>query len=139
VPESGDAIQAMKAGIMEMADIYVVNKADRPGAMATATDIQSILQLKTIAPDGWRPPVLLTSSEEGDLTALDEAIESHLDWSRRTLDAAAQRRARLRHHVQSLIARRIDELLDDTEPEFFDQSLDKIYDKLVQQLRFSQS
>ena len=139
VPESGDAIQAMKAGIMEMADIYVVNKADRPGAKATAADIQSILDLKSIASVGWRPEVILTSNEEGDLSALDEAIERHLDWTRKTINTTTQRRARMRHHVESLITRRLDELLDDSGPEFLDQSIDLIYDDLVRKLRFSES
>ncbi len=50
VPESGDTVQAMKAGVMEMADVYAVNKADRPGAKRTVTDIQSVLALKEIIP-----------------------------------------------------------------------------------------
>ena len=57
MPESGDTVQAMKAGVMEMADIYVVNKADRPGAKRTVADIQSVLALKDFNSDGWQPPV----------------------------------------------------------------------------------
>ena len=63
-PESGDAIQAMKAGIQEMADIYVVNKADRPGAQRTLADIRAVLQSRDPGPADWRPPVVAASIEE---------------------------------------------------------------------------
>lgn len=135
VPESGDAVQAMKAGIMEMADIYVVNKADRPGAQRTASDIESVLTLKQTDPGDWRPPVLLTSSKDGDLTALDQAIEAHRDWRRDRIDRAAHRRGRVRYHVESLISRRVEELLEDAGPALLDQSLREIYTDLVRRLR----
>ena len=138
VPESGDAVQAMKAGVMEMADIYVVNKADRPGAERVAADIRSILALKQSAPGGWRPPVLLSSREDGDLTALDRAIDGHLAWYRGAADIAAQRRARTRYHIESLINRRIDELLDDAGPELFGRPVREIYRRLAQQLRLAE-
>lgn len=138
VPESGDAVQAMKAGVMEMADIYVVNKADRPGAERVAADIRSILALKQSEPGGWRPPVLLTSNEDGDLTALDKAIEAHLEWYRGAVDIAAHRRARTRYHLESLINRRVDELLDEAGPDAFDQPVREIYCRLVEQLRLAE-
>lgn len=138
VPESGDAVQTMKAGVMEMADIYVVNKADRPGAERMAADIRSVLSFKQSSPDDWQPPVLLTSSQDGDQTALDKAIEAHLEWYRGAADIAAQRRARARYHIESLINRRVDELLADAAPESFDQPVREIYRHLVEQLRLAE-
>lgn len=135
VPESGDAVQAMKAGIMEMADIYVVNKADRPGARRTAADIRSVLTLKQIEPGGWQPPVLLTSNRDPDMAALDQAIAAHTDWHRDRIDVAEHRRSRVRYHIESLISRRVEELLEESGPALLDQPLPEIYDHLVRRLR----
>jgi LAO/AO transport system kinase len=69
-PGMGDAIQAVKAGILEVADVFVVNKADRDGADATARDIKGMLSLAE-RPD-WRPPVLKTAAERGE--GIDEVV-----------------------------------------------------------------
>jgi LAO/AO transport system kinase len=76
VPGAGDDVQALKAGIMEIADIFVVNKADREGAERVAAAIESVLSLHTYGPDDWRPPVLLTEATTGrGLTELREAVD----------------------------------------------------------------
>ena len=62
VPGSGDEVQALKAGIMEIADIFVVNKADREGADRTVASIEAVLSLQTFAPGEWRPPILKTEA-----------------------------------------------------------------------------
>ncbi len=72
VPESGDGIQAMKAGLMEIGDIFVMNKADHPNAEHAARDIEDTLRLKDVAEGEWRPPVVLTSALEG--TGLDDLV-----------------------------------------------------------------
>ena len=61
MPESGDSIQTLKAGVMEIADIYVINKADRDGANQMATAVTNMLHLADLA-KGWNPPVLLTQA-----------------------------------------------------------------------------
>ena len=76
IPEAGDAIQALKAGVMEIADLYVVNKADRDGADRMAASVTAMLHMSLTTPD-WVPPVMLTSAHTGqgigDLwTRLDE-------------------------------------------------------------------
>ena len=63
-PESGDAIQTLKAGVMEIADIFLVNKSDRPGAEQMATAITGMLQMSETSPD-WNPPVVLTAAHTG--------------------------------------------------------------------------
>ena len=63
-PESGDAVQTLKAGVMEIADVYVVNKADRDGANQMATAITGMLHLAAVSPT-WSPPVLLTAAHTG--------------------------------------------------------------------------
>ncbi len=96
VPEAGDDVQAMKAGLMEIADIFAVNKADRPGAESLVVGIRSMLDLVCQSND-WRIPVLATQAENnigvGDLY---EQIWHHRRTSIET-GAFSERRARQRH------------------------------------------
>jgi LAO/AO transport system kinase len=105
VPESGDAVQSIKAGIMEVADIFVINKADLGGADKTRRLVEDALRL---APHSeWTPPVVLTSvSSSQGLGDLLDAIERHrqyLDASGRLVD---RRRQRVRHEVLDIVAER---------------------------------
>ena len=81
-PGMGDGIQAAKAGILEIGDIFVVNKADREGADATVRDLRHMISLGDRSePDLWRPPVLKTVAARGD--GIDEvmaAIDDHFAW-----------------------------------------------------------
>jgi putative protein kinase ArgK-like GTPase of G3E family len=96
-PGWGDAIQANKAGLMEIADIFVVNKADRDGARDTVTDLESMLNLSGGHEDGqarWRPPVVSTVGTTGEGVAeLADALEAHVAHQRTTgeLDRSAFR------------------------------------------------
>jgi LAO/AO transport system kinase len=77
VPESGDAIQAMKAGLMEIADVIAINKSDREGADRIARQTQAMLELRGER-NGWSPPVICTIATQGDGVAdLYEKIENH--------------------------------------------------------------
>jgi LAO/AO transport system kinase len=77
VPEAGDSVQAMKAGLMEIADVFVVNKADRPGADSLVVEIESMLDLNTNG-SSWRSPVIATQAENDIGTgALYEQIWLH--------------------------------------------------------------
>ncbi len=77
-PGLGDEIQAIKAGIMEIADIFVVNKADRPGADQTVADIMSALEMEDYGPASWRPPIVKTVALTGEgIDELIEQIERH--------------------------------------------------------------
>jgi len=81
VPGTGDEVQALKAGIMEIADIFVVNKADRDGADRLVSSIEAMLALEEFGPDQWRPPVLRTQATTGaglpDLVAAIDAFRVH--------------------------------------------------------------
>ncbi len=105
VPGSGDEVQALKAGIMEIADIFVVNKADREGADRTVASIEANLSLQTFAPGEWRPPTLKTEATTGrGVPELLEAIDRF-----RTHTAASQgsrRRARAEYRLRELLAQR---------------------------------
>ena len=81
VPGMGDDIQAIKAGILEIGDLFVVNKADRDGADRTARDLASMLEFTTYTEGSWRPPVLKTEAQRG--TGVEElvaAVLSHHEW-----------------------------------------------------------
>jgi LAO/AO transport system kinase len=95
-PGMGDDIQAMKAGIMEIGDLFIINKADRDGADRTATQVESVLQLSMT--EGWNPPVLKVSAELN--TGIDSVVDTierhraHLVASGK-LDALKTRMAKL--------------------------------------------
>lgn len=130
MPQSGDAVQALKAGILEIGDVYVVNKTDLGGADVMASNLQFMIEEK----DGWRAPVVKTSALEGKGVAeLATALERHHAilrsgplWARREADRArkelfeSMRRLlsetfsdreggkSLDRHVKSIVERRID-------------------------------
>src|SRR5437660_3241252 len=80
VPGMGDDIQAIKAGIMEIGDIFVINKADRDGVNSTEKELQALLSLAE-RPDGWSPPIIKTVATESRGTEdLAAAIESYRDF-----------------------------------------------------------
>jgi LAO/AO transport system kinase len=77
VPESGDSIQAMKAGLMEIADVFVINKADREGAERMKIELEMMLQLRTNQ-DKWQPPILKTIAQTGEgIDELKQIINKH--------------------------------------------------------------
>ena len=86
VPGAGDEVQALKAGIMEIADIFVVNKADRDGADRTVTAVESNLALQSYSEGEWRPPIIKTEATTGrgvaELWEAIRAFRSHSESSR---------------------------------------------------------
>ncbi|MCX8072678.1 MAG: methylmalonyl Co-A mutase-associated GTPase MeaB [Candidatus Binatia bacterium] len=79
VPEAGDTIQTMKAGLLEIADIFVVNKADREGAQRIKTELEAMLQLRPT--NGWAVPVLLTRAVTGEgVDELFQKVAEHCAW-----------------------------------------------------------
>ncbi len=106
LPDSGDAIQAMKAGIMEMADIFVVNKSDLPGAPKMASDVKRTVIMSQPAHNGWTPPVLLTSSNDPDsIEQLSQAIDRHRQHLQKNGTHETLQRERTKYRVRRLIER----------------------------------
>ena len=102
VPGLGDDIQAIKAGVLEIADVLVVNKADRPGADETARDLAQMLSLAKDRP--WKPPIVRTSAQSGEgVPQLIEAIARHRAWSAESGERERRRRAAARSEVESLL------------------------------------
>lgn len=80
-PRGGDGMQAVKAGVLEIADIFVVNKAELPGAEETVRDLTEALAHRRPAPDSWRPPIVRASAATpGGLDDLAIALEQHREW-----------------------------------------------------------
>jgi len=116
VPEAGDTVQAMKAGLLEIADVFVVNKADRDGAARMKSELELMLQLRPAA--AWQVPVLLTVAQDGTgIDALVDAITRHQQHLASSGDgaqrAAAGRRTDFVATLRDEVNRRIDRALAD--------------------------
>ena len=107
VPGLGDSIQTFKAGIMEIADLFVVNKADRDGSDLVERDLNYLLALREFSAECWRPPVLRTNalSAQG-VEAVLEQVRQHRTW----LDSSAWGQARRQRVLENAIARLASEL-----------------------------
>jgi len=102
-PGMGDGIQAAKAGILEVGDLYVVNKADRDGADQVRRDLRGMLSLADRPADAWRPPVLPTVSMRGEgLDRVVEALDEHRAWLASTGRLEERRRRRARDEVEAI-------------------------------------
>lgn len=107
-PGWGDAVQAAKAGLMEVADLFVVNKADRPSTTETVRDLEGMLDLAG-SPD-WRPPVVQTVATDG--TGVDElwdAIRAHRTFLEDEGRIKRRRTGRLREELRTIVAERLHE------------------------------
>ena len=127
VPGTGDDVQALKAGLMEIADIYVVNKADREGADRTVAAIEAFLSLQPPEFGAWRPPVIRTAATSGAGVAdLTEAITAFRAQPANRIDE--RRRTRAGARVRDLLAQRLLRHLeqDVLGPTEFDEVLDRI-------------
>ncbi|WP_438872337.1 methylmalonyl Co-A mutase-associated GTPase MeaB [Paractinoplanes maris] len=102
-PGMGDAIQAVKAGVLEVADVFVINKADRPGADATYRDIQGMLGLGERAPGDWRPQVVRATAVQGEgIDDVVAAIGKHREWLESSGRLATRRERRAAVEVEAI-------------------------------------
>jgi LAO/AO transport system kinase len=105
VPESGDAVQAMKSGLMEIADFFVVNKADREGSDQAVRALKTILTFRvTHAEDEWIPPVVKSAAarKEG-IDLIFAEIEKHRDYLMKTGHLTTRRIERDRQRIRELV------------------------------------
>jgi LAO/AO transport system kinase len=103
VPGMGDDIQAIKAGIMEIGDVFVVNKADRPGADKTVTEVTMMMSL--VEEHGqWMPPIVKTVASRGEGVAeLDEALQKHFAYLAASGELDRRNRERVRIRIETLL------------------------------------
>lgn len=113
-PGAGDGIQAMKAGLMEIADVFLINKADLPGADKLRNEIEDALNLRKDRgeKDGWRPPLIDAVAAQGrGVEELLTAVEKHRDYLRRGAKLEAARRARRLARVRRAVEEGVRETL----------------------------
>ena len=123
MPDSGDTVQAMKAGIMELADIYVVNKCDLPGAETLAAEIGRV-QALVDKPESWVPPVILTCRDQDEtIELLSSSIDKHRRWLQTTNVLSTVRMNRARYRLELQLKRRINEVVDMFGEEFYAHDL----------------
>lgn len=109
-PGWGDSVQANKAGLMEIADIFVINKSDRKGADETRRDLEGMLDLSDIPHDAWRPPIVMTTATSAEgVEKLWATILEHRAHMETSGLLAERRSARLREELREIIERRLEQ------------------------------
>jgi LAO/AO transport system kinase len=107
VPGMGDDIQAIKAGIMEIGDCFVINKADRDGVLRTEKELEALLSLAP-RPDGWQPPIIKTvATENKGIEDLSVAIESFREFQQSAASSPERRQAIARWRILELLRERL--------------------------------
>jgi LAO/AO transport system kinase len=135
MPGAGDQIQAMKGGILETADILVINKSDQPGARQLASELAGVIKMRGDDDRDWTPPIVLTSlNDPASIGALAAEIDRHQAWLSNRPGAAGRLERRRAQHVGSLVARRVSEVLDELPPEALREPLAALYETVVRRL-----
>jgi len=102
-PGMGDAIQAAKAGILEVADLFVVNKADKPDAQQVVRDLRNMVALADRGDGDWKPPIVSTTATKGEgIGELTERLGQHWSWLNATGELKRRRQARAREELTAL-------------------------------------
>ncbi|MED5293585.1 MAG: methylmalonyl Co-A mutase-associated GTPase MeaB [Actinomycetota bacterium] len=106
-PGWGDAVQANKAGLMEVADIFVINKSDRKGADDTRRDIQQMLELSSLG--DWEPPIVMTvATDQQGVDALWEAVNEHRSHLQASGELASRRSVRIQEELLEIVQRSLE-------------------------------
>jgi len=112
-PGAGDGVQAAKAGILEIADVYVVNKADRDGAEGVVRELRSMIGLGSAASNSWVPEIVTTVATTGQgLADLVLAISKHHEWAVSSGDRAVRSVERARLNLRRAVLNSVNERLD---------------------------
>src|SRR5919205_658052 len=109
-PGTGDSVQALKAGVMEIADVFCINKADNPQAKNAASEVRSILEIgHELDPDPWFPPIVMTRGDTGEgVDELKDTIAKHRRFLEKEGRLGKRRRAALRDFVISWATNRLE-------------------------------
>ncbi len=102
-PGTGDAVQAAKAGILEVGDIFVVNKCDNPGAQETVRNLRTMIAMAERGEGDWKPPIVMTTATAGEgIADLTAALDAHWSWLDSSGERDRRRRARAREEVAAI-------------------------------------
>jgi LAO/AO transport system kinase len=128
-PGMGDAIQAAKAGILEVADVFVVNKADRDGAQQAIRDLRNMTALAERGPEEWKPPIVATVAHRGEgIDEVVEALDKHYAWLAAGGTLRARRLARARDEIEAIAVTALRERMGDLHG---DRRLDALADQVL--------
>jgi LAO/AO transport system kinase len=128
VPESGDSVQAMKAGLMEIADFFVMNKSDRPGSQQAYTALQTILMIKDHNDNSWLPNIIKTvASENKGIEDILNEVERHINFMKEKGLFLSKREHQTKIRIKEIVEHKLkDELWSETGENSLNSSLDKI-------------
>ena len=102
-PGTGDAIQAAKAGILEVADFFVVNKSDQPGAQEAVRDLRTMIAMARRGEGDWKPPIVTTTATTGEgIADLTARLDAHWSWLASSGERDRRRLARARAEITAL-------------------------------------
>jgi len=130
-PGTGDAVQALKAGVMEIADVFCINKADHPRAKGAASEVRSILEIgQELDPDPWFPPIIMTRGDTGEgVEELKEAIQRHRVYLEESGKLEERRRAALKKFVVGWATDRLEREMRGRLEREDTETMDKVYDR----------
>ncbi len=128
VPESGDSVQAMKAGLMEIADFFVLNKSDRPGSQHAYTALQTILMIKDHDENTWMPKIIKTiASENQGIDEMVEEIERHNNFMKEQNFFLSKREKQAKVRIKEIVEHKLkDELWSETGENSLNLTLEKV-------------
>src|SRR5919107_129583 len=128
-PGAGDAVQALKAGVMEVADVYCINKADHPRAQGAAAEVRAILEIgQELNPDPWFPPIVMTRGDTGDgVEELKETIQKHRAYLEESGKLQERRRAALKKFVVEWATDRLEREMRGRLEREDDETMEKVY------------
>ena len=130
-PGAGDAVQALKAGVMEIADVFCINKADHPQAKGAANEVRSILDIgQELDPQPWFPPIVMTRGDTGEgVEELKDVIAEHRSYLEESGRLEERRRASLREFVISWAKDRLEKEMQERLNREDNQLIEKVYDR----------
>jgi LAO/AO transport system kinase len=128
VPESGDSVQAMKAGLMEIADFFILNKSDRPGSQQAFTALQTILMIKDHDENSWLPNIIKTvASENSGIDDIANEIERHKIFMKEKNKFQSKRDHQVKVRIKEIVEHKLkDKLWSETGQNSLNSSLQKV-------------
>jgi LAO/AO transport system kinase len=128
-PGAGDAVQALKAGVMEIADVFCINKSDNPQAKNAASEVRSILEIgQELDPYPWFPPIVMTRGDTGEgVQELKDTIQKHRDSPEEDGRLAERRRAALRDFVVAWATNRLEKEMHERLDREDTELVEKVY------------
>ena len=140
-PGAGDAVQALKAGVMEIADVFCMNKSDYPQAKNAASEVRSILEIgQELDPDPWFPPIVMTRGDTGEgVQELKGTIQEHRDFLEEDGRLADRRRAAIREFVVSWATNRLEKEMNERLNSEDTEIIEKVYNRELDPISASET